>query len=165
MVGNRVARVLVQQPDRVAAAWRRLRRAQLGSGGEVLFLLDELIEPFVREVGFQLLGAKGSAWTRTRALLRISTERGARGLFEEFSALRRVLTDAVETLGGSVDDRCGIEAALDEAVDSAVAIGQQLADPRTEGPSVPFGGVVVEIFEPASTRAQRPAGPTPVSLH
>ena len=160
-----VARVFVQQPDRVAAAWRRLRRAQLGERAEQTPLLDELIEPFVREVGRALLGVAGSPWSRAKGLLRISPERGARGLFEEFSVLRRCLNDAVDALEGTVDDRRQISWALDEAVDSAVAISQQMADPRAEGPLVPFGGIVVEIFEPVAQRARREAGPQPASLH
>jgi hypothetical protein len=162
---SRVSRVFVQQPDRVAAAWRRLRKAQLGERAASMPLLDELIESFVREVGRSLLGTTGSPWSRTRGVLRISAERGARALFDEFSALRRCLADAVEALEGTVEERRQISWAIDEAVDSAVAISQQMADPRAEGPLVPFGGVVVEVFEQPELRAPREAGPSPASLH
>ena len=149
------ARVFSQQPDRVAAAWRRVRYAE-GRKGEVPHnLLDDVVEPFICEVGRGLSGAPGSAWARTRGVLRLSPERGVRALYDEFAALRRCLVDALEVLGGTDADRDVINRAVDEAVDSAVAYFQQLSDGRAEAPRVPFGGLVVEFFErptPSRTR-------------
>lgn len=162
--GGAVARVFLHQPDRIAAAWRRLRHAQTHGRQTSLHLIDALVEPFVREVGMALLGTPGSPWARTRGLLRISPERGARGLYDEFAALRRCMTDALETLGGGTEERRVIASALDEAVDSAVAICQRLQDPRAEAPLIDFGGVVLEIYEAAEAVKARPL-PEPAALH
>ena len=141
------ARVFSQQPDRVAAAWRRVRYAE-GPKGEVPHnLLDDVVEPFICEVGRSLAGDPSSAWGRTRAVLRLSPERGVRALYEEFAALRRCLVDALEVLGGTDEDRGAINRAVDEAVDSAVASFLRLSDAGAEAPRVPFGGLVVEFFE------------------
>lgn len=148
-----VARVLVQQPDRVAAAWRRLRFSQ-GPRGEVKQnLLDNVIEPFVREIGRMLEGTEGRPWSRTQSVLRLSADRGARGIFEEFAALRRCLQDTVEVLGGGIRERVGVNEAIDDAVDSAVALCQRLTDPSAPAPRVGFGGLVVEVYEPAEKLA------------
>jgi hypothetical protein len=42
-----------------------------------------------------------------------------------------------------------VNAAVDEAVDSAVAIARQFENPTADGPLVPFGGLVVEFYEQA----------------
>lgn len=145
-----VARVLIEQPDRVTAAWRRLCYAQ-GKKGEVPSnLLETVVEPFVREIGHRLAGGDQSAWSRTRGVLRISPERGVRRLYDEFATLRRCLQDVVEVLGGGMRERAVVNAALDEAVDSAVALARQFEDPDAEGPVVPFGGLVVEFYEQAA---------------
>lgn len=152
-----VARVLVQQPDRVAAAWRRLRFSQ-GPRGEVKQnLLDNVIEPFVREIGHMLAGEGGKPWTRTQSVLRLSPDRGVRAIFEEFAALRRCLHDTVEVLGGGLRERVGVNEAIDEAVDSAVALCLRMTDPSAPAPKVPFGGLVVEIYEPNAAQAEADA--------
>ncbi len=143
-----VARVFSQQPHRIAAAWRRMRHAERLGNTAVAGLLDSLVEPFIRELGNCLAGqGPQSAWSRTRAVLRLSRERGARALHEEFATLRRCLVDAVEVLGGGDVERGEVNRAVDEAVDSAVALLQRLEDPAFEPPRVPFGGLVVEHFE------------------
>lgn len=144
---SKVARVLSTSPDRVAAAWRRVRFADGPKGDVPDNLLDDVVENFVREIGRSLAGAEGSAWSRTRGVLRISTVRGVRALYDEFGALRRCLVDAVEVLGGEANDRGLIHAAVDEAVQSAVALYSRMQDPFANEPGVPFGGVVVEYFE------------------
>jgi hypothetical protein len=63
-------------------------------------LLDGLVEPFIREVGMNLAGEKSSAWSRTRAVLRLSAVRGARGLYEEFALLRPAHVPDAPTLVG-----------------------------------------------------------------
>jgi hypothetical protein len=164
VVDGAVARVFLKQPERIAAAWRRVRYAQSRAGLSAAHLIDGVVEPFVREVGQALLGTPGSPWSRTRGVLRISPSRGARGLYEEFTALRRCMTDALEALGGGQEERRTLAAALDDAVDSAVAACQQLQDPRAEPPRVPFGGVVVELYEPGSNLSAVSAGSSP-ALH
>ena len=151
-----LARFFRQQPDRIAALWRRTRLASNEADASQAFLgqLDGLVEPFIREVGRTLDGEESSPWSRTRAVLRLSPERGARALYDEFAALRRCLVDASEVLGGGDWERERINRAVDEAVDSAVALLQRLKDPRADGPRVPFGGLVVEYFERPS-RARR----------
>lgn len=162
-VDGAVARIFLQQPERIAAAWRRLRRSQT-RGGQGTQLIDGLVEPFIREVGQSLLGAPGSPWSRTRGLLRISPGRGPRGLYEEFAALRRCMTDALEVLGGGQEERRILSSALDDAVDSAVALCQLLQDPAAEPPLFPFGGAVVELYEPGAL-PQRTSAPEALALH
>jgi hypothetical protein len=153
-----VARVFIQQPERLAAAWRRLRRTGASLIHPPQSLLDGLVEPFIREVGRSLSGVRTSPWSRTCAVLRLSSERGARGLYEEFAQLRRCMVDAVEVLGGGAREYATVHRCLDEAVDSAVALLQRLKDESAQEPRVPFGGVVVEWFERSSgVRAQQPS--------
>lgn len=142
-----LARFFRQQPDRIAALWRRMLLASNESEAPKTSQLDALVEPFIREVGRSLEGEESSPWSRTRAVLRLSPERGARALYDEFAALRRCLVDASEVLGGGDWEREQINRAVDEAVDCAVALLQRLRNPRAEGPRVPFGGLVVEYFE------------------
>src|SRR5690349_3139233 len=71
-----VGRVFSSRPDRLAAAWRRVRYSQTKKGTIPENLLDTLVEPFIQEIGRNLCGAQGSAWTRTRGVLRVSAGRG-----------------------------------------------------------------------------------------
>jgi hypothetical protein len=151
-----LARFFRQQPDRIAALWRRTLLSAQESDAPQMSQLDGLVEPFIREVGRSLEGEESSAWSRTRAVLRLSPERGARALYDEFAALRRCLVDAAEVLGGGDWEREQINRAVDEAVDSAVALLQRLRNPRADGPRVPFGGLVVEYFERPSQARRVP---------
>jgi hypothetical protein len=161
-----VARVFTQQPDRLAAAWRRVRCLGTSPVHPPNSLLDGLVESFIREVGHSIAGEESSPWSRTRAVLRLSPERGARGLYDEFAVLRRCLVDAVEVLGGGDPERAVVNRALDEAVDSAVALQQRMVNAEAEGPRVPFGGLVVECFErPSEARAQPGTGQERAELH
>ncbi|MFY1824585.1 hypothetical protein ACN47A_01600 [Myxococcus fulvus] len=155
-----LARFFRHQPDRIAALWRRMRMTAHDSDGSQTPLnqLDGLVEPFVQELGVTLEGDDTSPWSRTKAVLRLSPERGARALHEEFSALRRCLVDAAEVMGGGDWEKERINRAVDEAVDSAVALLQRLRDSRVEGPRVPFGGLVVEYFERPSRVRHVPPG-------
>lgn len=159
----KVARVLVARPDRVAAAWRRVRFAEVQKGQVPDNLLDDVVESFVREIGHTLSGVEGRAWSRTRGVLRISSERGVQALYAEFSALRRCLVDAVEVLGGTELDRGLIHRCVDEAVQSAAAHFSRLTEPFGIEPSVPFGGIVLEYFERAAAPASR--GSSAPALH
>ena len=157
--GAGVARVFVGQPERLAAAWRRVRASEGRKGGApVLNQLDNVVEPFIREVGKKLEGKEGSPWSRTRAVLRLAPGRGVRALHEEFAALRRCLVDAVEALGGGDAERAVVNQALDEAVDSAVALMERLGNPLAPRPRVPFAGLVVQLFEktPVAIRERPP---------
>ena len=151
-----VARVFTQQPDRLAAAWRRVRCLGASQVQPPNSLLDGLVESFIREVGHSIAGVESSAWTRTRAVLRLSPERGARGLYDEFAVLRRCLVDAVEVLGGGDPERAVVNRALDEAVDSAVALLERLTHPLAPRPRVPFAGVVVQFFDRTMSARARP---------
>lgn len=146
--GAGVARVFEGQPERLAAAWRRVRFSEVGKDGPApRNQLDAVVEPFIREVGRSLGGATGSAWSRTRAVLRLSPHRGARSLHEEFATLRRCMLDAVEALGGGQDELALVNSAVDEAVDSAVALMERMGNRAAPKPRVPFAGVVVQLFE------------------
>jgi hypothetical protein len=150
--------VFIGQPERLAAAWRRVRYAETkqAAGATTRNQLDGVVESFIREVGRSLEGKEGSPWSRTRAVLRLTPQRGARALHEEFSALRRCLVDAVETLGGGDAERAVVNQALDEAVDSAVALMERLANPLAPRPRVPFAGVVVQLFERLPSARMKP---------
>lgn len=142
-----VARVFSRHPDRIAAAWRRLRGADRHAEG--LRLLEGVVEPFVRALGESLAGAPGSPWSRTQGVLRLSTARGATGLHDEFESLRHCAQLALDALQASARERAFVARAIAEALDSAVALmagleGQPVDDPEP----VPFGGLVVEVFEP-----------------
>lgn len=152
-----VARVFSQQPHRIAAAWRRMRHVEHRGAAPSMSLLDGLVECFIRELGHTLEGDETSAWSRTNSVLRLSAERGARALHEEFASLRRCLVDAVEVLGGGDAERATINRSVDEAVDSAVALWERLIDPTAEEPRIPFGGLVVEHFG-------RPAAEQPLKV-
>ncbi|HYO71979.1 MAG TPA: hypothetical protein VEU33_38480 [Archangium sp.] len=143
-----MARVFAGQPERLAAAWRRVRFAEARKdGGAPRNQLDSVVEPFIREVGNKLEGKEGSPWSRTRAVLRLAPKRGVRALHEEFAALRRCLVDAVEALGGGDAERAVVNQALDEAVDSSVALMERLGNQLAPWPRVHFAGLVVQLFE------------------
>jgi len=151
-----IARVFAQQPDRVAAAWRRLRYAAVPDGLQRNNLLDDVAEPFVREIGAALEGAPGSPWGRTQAVLRISRARGAVALWEELTALQRCLLDACDALGGSDLERQLIMVAVEEAVGSAHAHYRHLFE-GAPPPGLVFGGLVVEQYEHLPRIAVSPA--------
>jgi hypothetical protein len=151
-----IARVFAQQPDRVAAAWRRLRYAAVPDGLQRNNLLDDVAEPFVREIGAALEGAPGSPWARTQAVLRISRARGAVALWEELTALQRCLLDACDALGGSDLERQLIMVAVEEAVGSAHAHYRHLFE-GAPPPGLVFGGLVVEQYEHLPKIAVSPA--------
>jgi hypothetical protein len=141
-----VARVFLERPDRLAAAWRRLRR---DAGGENV--LEDVVESFIREVGASLQGVQGAAWSRTTGVLRLSQHRGRSSLEQEFHMLQRCLIAAGEVLGGSARDRAVIVSAIEEARESALATYRQLFESGSE-PSVHFGGLIVERYEQPSAR-------------
>ncbi len=141
------ARVFSQQPDRVAAAWRRVRLVQATQGAPAHNLLDDVVEPFIRELGRSLEGAPGSPWARTRGVLRISHERGPGALQAEFFTLLRCLGDALDALGAPPSQQRLIRSAVREGMDSALAHAIHLAEPSLPVPDVSFGGLIVELFE------------------
>jgi hypothetical protein len=159
------ARVFSQQPDRVAAAWRRVRLAQASHGAPVHNLLDDVVEPFIRELGRNLEGAAGSAWARTRGVLRVSPERGVQALQEEFVTLLRCLGDALNVLGAGPVQQALVRSALQEAMESALAHAHQLVEPSAPSPRVPFGGLVVELFERRAPARSTHAAAPPRGMH
>jgi len=162
-----VARVFAGQPERLAAAWRRARFAEARKeGAPPRNQLDSLVESFIREIGHTLEGKEGSAWSRTRSVLRLSSQRGPRALNEEFAALRRCLLDAVETLGGGDSERAVVNNAVDEAAISSADLLEHLGDPFAPKPRVPFAGLVVHSFEKrAPVREQAITGDAQLSAH
>lgn len=158
--GNGVARAFTGQPERLAAAWRRMRFAEARKDGHPpRNQLDSIVEPFIREVGRSLEGQPGSAWGRTSAVLKLAPSRGERVLLAEFEALRRCLMDAVETLGGGDEEQAVVTRALDEAVESSLALMEQLTQPHAPAPQVPFPGLVVQLFEkPVAVRTKTRPG-------
>ncbi len=152
-LASSVGRIFFQQPERIAAAWRRALGARPRKA-PACQLLDCLVESFIQEIGLMLAGKAGSPWSRTTGVLRVSQERGSRGLYEEFSALRRCLEDALDVLNGTHADRLCVQGAVDEALDSALSLHQRMVDPTADAPVVPFGGLVVEFFERAGGGAR-----------
>ncbi|WP_434380505.1 hypothetical protein [Melittangium boletus] len=162
-----MARVFAGQPERLAAAWRRARFAEARKeGAPPRNQLDSLVEPFIREIGRTLEGKEGSAWSRTRAVLRLSPQRGTRALNEEFAALRRCLLDAVETLGGGDSERAVVNNAVDEAAISSTDLLEHLSNRYAPKPRVPFAGLVVQSFEKApAVREQAVTGELQAAAH
>ena len=158
-VPSKAVRLFTRQPDRLAAAWRRVCFGAGPQNEPSAQLLDAVVEPFVKEVGHALAGAAGSAWSRCRGVLRVSPAQGTKKLFDEFAALRRCLHDALEVTGGQPGEREAIDTAIDEAVDSSMAIYERYLNPKAQGPKIPFGGLVVELFD----RAALTAAPTRAS--
>ncbi len=142
-------RMFSEQPERIAAAWRRERYTEGGRQGAPDNLLDGCIEAFVRQVGHTLLGQRGPTWSRTGGVLRLSTTRGTRALYEEFGAVRRCLLDALHVLDAPAAEQHAVILAVDEAVDSAIAMCRRLRDPNAAAPRIPFGGLMVEMIEAA----------------
>jgi hypothetical protein len=158
---SKVGRVFERDPERIASAWRRLRYAEGAQGTVPEGVFDDIVESFVRELGAVLCGAQGTAWTRTRGVLRLSPERGLRTFDEELSALRRCLLDAVDALGGAPTDRVVIGAAIEEAMSSATALYLQMVDPLAARAAAPASIIVVEHFERAATSHRHPVAPAP----
>lgn len=140
-------RMFSEQPERLAAAWRRERFAETGKRAVPDNLLDGCVEDFVRQIGNSLRGMTGSAWARTRGVLRLSLMRGDRGIYEEFGALRRCLIDAVLVADATPAEQKQISVAIEEAVDSALTQLRRLENPSYPAPEVTFGGLVVEVVE------------------
>ncbi|MFZ5469246.1 MAG: hypothetical protein ACOZIN_07370 [Myxococcota bacterium] len=150
---NKVGEALLRSPERIAAAWRRLRSAEVTTTPHLAHLLDGVVEAFIRELGATLVGAHGHPWGRCRGVLRLSHARGTQALYAEFAALRHCLGDAVEALGGGDLERTVVNHAIDDAVDSAVALLGRLRDAGLPPARVQFGGVVLEVFD--GTRSGR----------
>lgn len=142
------AKLLIEHPERLAAAWRRERFA--ASGKETLpeSLIDGCVESFVREIGYALGGVEGPAWTRAKGVLRLCLSRCPSALHEEFGALRRCLLDALQVVDAPPAQQHQAAACIDEAISSCFAACRKLETPRLPGPRIPFGGLVVELIEP-----------------
>ncbi len=151
---SRVANVFRMRPERVAAAWRRLRSAQHRRDQPLNLLIDGVVVSFIRALGEQMNGSPKSPWSQTEGLLRLSSVRGTRGLYDEFGTLRQCLVDAAEVLDGSLQERQLIDRAIDEAVDASVAMQQRLVNPQAEAPRIQFRGIVLEMFERPPADAQ-----------
>lgn len=149
-------RMFSEQPERMAAAWRRERYSETGRQGTPDNLLDGCIEAFVREIGNTLLGVSGPAWGRSRGVLRLSSARGTRALYEEFGALRRCLLDALHVVDAPAEEQHAVIHAIDEAVDCSIAMCRRLREPTAAAPRVPFGGLMVEVIEPSPRPHVRP---------
>ncbi len=158
--GRSAAGLFVRSPDRLASAWRRMRADQVSGRELPSSVLDGVVESFVREIGQALAGRKGSAWSRATGVLRLSSMRGTSGLFEEFAILRRCLNAALDAVGAPTEERVLVNAAVDEAVDSSVSMSERLRNPLAPPPRVPFGGLVVEVFDRVAPRPGKdePAG-------
>jgi hypothetical protein len=142
------ARLMIEQPERLSAAWRRELWTRTGDERDpAQNLLDGVVEDFVRRVGMMLEGRLDVPWSYTRGVLRLCSSRGASSLYDEFAALRRCLLDALETLGGSAGEAQAVIDSVDEALASAVALYRRMNSPDAAPPVVPFGGLVVELFE------------------
>jgi hypothetical protein len=136
----------------VAARWRRrVFDGDLERATEQTALLDGVAEPLLVEVGREL--ARGTVeaaapWVRCGGLLRVSAARGKAGLDGEFDLLE---DGAVE-----LAQRCNAPAAVRRQLQLLLEAARRLAhgelahvlDPACPRPQPPFGGVVVELYEP-----------------
>lgn len=143
-----VGRLLVEKPDRVAIAWRKVASA---AGIPARTMLDEVVVPFVREIGRSLQGEPGSAWSRTRAVLRLDPARGPDGLFAELAALKRCLEDVLDVLKADTRDQALVARALHDAASSCLELFTRLDRPERVREASSFGGIVVEQFASSPT--------------
>ncbi len=149
-MGGAAGRMFGEQPERLCAAWRRERYAQAGRRSVPDSLLDGVVEDFIRQIGACLRHETTlPAWSRTRGVLRLSVARGPDSILEELATLRRCLLDALGVLGARPSERELLELSVDEAAVSCLSTLQRLQDPSAPEPRVPFGGLVVELIEPA----------------
>ncbi|MBX5483147.1 MAG: hypothetical protein IRZ16_15090 [Myxococcaceae bacterium] len=150
--GN-AGRILVEQPERLAAAWRRERYSERGGNAVPENLLDGCVETLIRELGHSLMGAKGPAWCRARGVLRLSLARGEHGLHQEFATLRRCLFDALVVANATGAEHHRLLQEIDAAAESAIALLRRLANPGLPLPRFAFGGLVIELIEPQPRHA------------
>ncbi len=157
-----VARLFSDRPERLLAAWRRVRAARPREEQPVSSLIDGLVEPFLREIGRSLAGARGHPWTRCQAMLRVSGS-GAVGRYgEEFSALLQCSTEAIRVLGGQKYHVQQVSGWIRDAAESATCIALRTLGQAAPPPRVPFGGLVVQVFDkgapckPAVTETEIP---------
>jgi hypothetical protein len=156
-LGGAAGRMFLEQPQRLAGAWRRERWAAQERGApESLF--DGVVEDFIRQMGLCLRGQPQSAWAATRGVLRLSVARSEDAVIDELCALRTCLLDALGVVGATASERALVARSVDEAAVSALGLLRRLKNPAAPAPRVPFGGVVVELVEP-STRGQHPGHP------
>lgn len=159
---NGVARLLIQHPERIASAWRKARLLHPTAKVASHSCLDGVIAAFLRELGLCLEGKPGSPWDHTQGVLRFSAVYGSRLLYDDFAALRHCLDDALEVLEAEAGVRTLLHAALDEAVDSAVALWQQQSAPASPSPRSRPTGPVITVFEkrpaPIPPPPRSPAG-------
>ena len=146
-VRGAAAKLFIEQPERLAAAWRRVRYTAMGHRGFPDNLLDGCIDDFVRQIGHSLRGLNGEAWSRTRGVLRLSLGRGRRALQDEFSALRQCLIDALMVVDAETSEHAIVERSVQEALESCIAMSRRLVNPELPLPRVAFGGLVVELIE------------------
>ncbi len=152
-MGGAVGRMFLEQTERLAAAWRRERYVEGERGLQRENLFDGVVESFVRQLGFALLGENPRPWATTRGVLRLSVTRGEQGVLEEISTLKRCLFDAMAVVCATREEYALVENALADAAVFALAHLRRLNDPDAPGCTIPFRGLVVELVEPV-LRAQ-----------
>jgi hypothetical protein len=150
-----VAHTLIEYADRIATSWLHICRFTWPDR-DWPWLIDGLVEPFVVAIGHRLSNKPGEPWTKTAGVLRLSPRRGEKPLCDEFGVLRRCLHDACDVLDGDRRDRQLIDRAIAQGLHSALTLQAQLSTPRLPGPVVPFGGIVIELFERKPFSKQQP---------
>ena len=145
------AQLLLQRPERVAEAWQSARCVEEG-GEPQERILEGVIVSFLREIGAQLAGARGSPWERTTGVLKLCAKEGTAPIYSELGTLRYVIDSALDVLKASLGERMIADGAIDEALASAVLAHQQLRHPERPAQDLHFGGVVVERFRPFAWR-------------
>jgi hypothetical protein len=149
------AQFLMQHPEQIADAWRRMRYAE--DADRVLeSALEGALLSFLQEIGAQLAGATGSAWSRTTGVLRLCRREGISLIRNELATLRRVLGSALEAGHASVEERLAVNTAIDEALSSAVLAHEYLLHPERPAQDLRFGGVVVERVRFSAPPRRRP---------
>lgn len=159
------ARVFIEQPERLAAAWRSERFDEQGGRDVPNNLLDGVVEDLIRQIGRALAEEPGHPWSRVRGVLRVSTVRGPEALADEFDTLRRCLYDALAVIKAAPVAFATVTAVIHDACASATALARRVEDPSAPPAKVPFGGLVVELIEAAPRPHVAVSAPARAACH
>lgn len=112
-------------------------------------LLEQLVQPLIVAIGRELqapLPDVAAPWTRCPGTLRLSPTRGTLALVLDVSVLRRHILAAIAPAGSALA-RALVQDCLDVVLEGALGELAVLLGRTTSRPTLPFGGVIVELFE------------------
>jgi hypothetical protein len=135
----------------LAGVWRRLHCHGDARRAQEVAQLEGVIEPLIFELGRQLAAPvedDAAPWARCRGLLRLRVGADRGPLLQEFALLTEVALGYADRAGATESAKAELRRLLQMSAQLACSELAHRVDPRQPAPEVPFGGVVVEIFEP-----------------